>query len=212
MRIAPEGWPFIAVALGDRWRCWPCFDLWVVRRVALALVAIWVIAFFRDPVRDGPAGRRAGHRAGGRQGGQRDPDRRADLRRRPGDPDLDLHERVQRAREPVSDSTAPWRTAHYTAGQVLQRGGREGQPENEQSQRRHRDRARAGAGPPDRRARSRGGSSPTTRGHRGRAGRADGHDPVRLAGGRLRAAGRAGAGQGGRRAPRRHRPWWREWN
>jgi phosphatidylserine decarboxylase len=54
MRVAPEGWPFIAMAwvvlavLG-----W--FHLWVVA-VPWLLVAVWVIAFFRDPVRDGPRG------------------------------------------------------------------------------------------------------------------------------------------------------------
>jgi len=54
MRIAPEGWPFILAA-------------WVLEAVlfycgfhAAALawlpVAIWVLAFFRDPVRSGPRG------------------------------------------------------------------------------------------------------------------------------------------------------------
>ncbi len=53
MPIAPEGWPFIAVA-------------WLVAVVLLVLlpwvgvawllVAIWVVAFFRNPNRDGPRG------------------------------------------------------------------------------------------------------------------------------------------------------------
>jgi len=54
MRIAPEGWPFIVLAalvlllLGAaRW--WIPFLIW------LPLV-IWVVAFFRDPARDGPRG------------------------------------------------------------------------------------------------------------------------------------------------------------
>ncbi len=54
MRVAPEGWPFIlafwAVAL----------VLWLFTPLWLALLwlplAVWVIAFFRDPVREGPRG------------------------------------------------------------------------------------------------------------------------------------------------------------
>jgi phosphatidylserine decarboxylase len=54
MRVAPEGWPFIAIA----WAvlavlAW--FHLWIPAAVWL-LVAVWVVAFFRDPVRDGPRG------------------------------------------------------------------------------------------------------------------------------------------------------------
>ncbi|HEX5004540.1 MAG TPA: phosphatidylserine decarboxylase family protein [Gemmatimonadales bacterium] len=56
MRIAPEGWPFIGA-------------FWVLEAVLVALgltipalvwlpVAIWVVAFFRDPVRNGPRGDR----------------------------------------------------------------------------------------------------------------------------------------------------------
>jgi phosphatidylserine decarboxylase len=54
VRIAPEGWPFIVVA-------WlfvvaaVMFEWWW-SAVALALVACWVVAFFRDPVRGGPRG------------------------------------------------------------------------------------------------------------------------------------------------------------
>ncbi len=54
MRIAPEGRPFIAIAvvilvglLALQW--WPASVVW-------ALITIWVIAFFRDPVRPGPRG------------------------------------------------------------------------------------------------------------------------------------------------------------
>lgn len=54
MRVAPEGWPFIAIAwvvLGML--AW--FHLWI--GVALWLpIAVWVVAFFRDPLRDGPRG------------------------------------------------------------------------------------------------------------------------------------------------------------
>src|SRR5437660_92607 len=64
MRIAPEGWPFILpgwalVAMGawgvgtwggGRW-------LWALE-VVLLLLALWLIVFFRDPVRSGPRGER----------------------------------------------------------------------------------------------------------------------------------------------------------
>lgn len=54
MRIAPEGWPFIAVAwllvAALAWfRLWPAVALWTP-------IAIWVVAFFRDPLRQGPRG------------------------------------------------------------------------------------------------------------------------------------------------------------
>jgi phosphatidylserine decarboxylase len=55
VRIAREGWPFIAgawiVTLGAALLWWPL-------AVLLALVAIWVVAFFRDPIRPGPRGER----------------------------------------------------------------------------------------------------------------------------------------------------------
>lgn len=54
IRIAPEGWPFIIVAwllvLGAALPGW-----WITTAIT-AVVAIWVVAFFRDPVRDGPRG------------------------------------------------------------------------------------------------------------------------------------------------------------
>ena len=54
MRIAPEGWPFIAAAFGVAallavFRLWVPFAAWM-------LLALWVVAFFRDPVRPGPRG------------------------------------------------------------------------------------------------------------------------------------------------------------
>jgi phosphatidylserine decarboxylase len=54
MRVAPEGWPFIAIA----WAilvilAWT--GLWIPAAIWLP-VAIWVVAFFRDPVREGPRG------------------------------------------------------------------------------------------------------------------------------------------------------------
>lgn len=54
MRVAPEGLPFIALAWGIAVvLAW--FHLWFVLAPWL-LVAGWVVAFFRDPVRDGPRG------------------------------------------------------------------------------------------------------------------------------------------------------------
>jgi phosphatidylserine decarboxylase len=54
MRIAPEGWPFIVAA----WALEAVFL--VVGTPAVALVwlpvALWVVAFFRDPIRSGPRG------------------------------------------------------------------------------------------------------------------------------------------------------------
>ena len=55
MRIAREGWPFIAVAwalvVGAALLWWPL-------AVVLGIVAVWVVAFFRDPIRPGPRGER----------------------------------------------------------------------------------------------------------------------------------------------------------
>lgn len=62
MRIAPEGWPFIGIAwiitiaaalLAQRWG-----GAWWALPAALGIVAIWVVAFFRDPIRPGPRGDR----------------------------------------------------------------------------------------------------------------------------------------------------------
>ena len=55
MRIAREGWPFIAIAwalvLGAALLWWPL-------AVILAILAVWVVAFFRDPIHAGPRGER----------------------------------------------------------------------------------------------------------------------------------------------------------
>jgi phosphatidylserine decarboxylase len=62
VRIAPEGWPFIAGAwilalvaalLATRWGG----AAWALA-VVLGLLAVWVVAFFRDPIRPGPRGDR----------------------------------------------------------------------------------------------------------------------------------------------------------
>jgi len=60
MKIAPEGWPFIRVALAlDAalaivWYSWPGWS--AVLFVLGVLLTIWVAAFFRDPERTGPRG------------------------------------------------------------------------------------------------------------------------------------------------------------
>lgn len=55
MRLAPEGWPFIVAAwiltLVAAWLWWPL-------AILLGIVAVWVVAFFRDPIRPGPRGDR----------------------------------------------------------------------------------------------------------------------------------------------------------
>ncbi|HEX9218272.1 MAG TPA: phosphatidylserine decarboxylase family protein [Gemmatimonadales bacterium] len=55
MRIAPEGWRFIAAAwiltAVAVWLWWPLALL-------LGILAVWVVAFFRDPIRPGPRGER----------------------------------------------------------------------------------------------------------------------------------------------------------
>ena len=62
MRIATEGWPFIATAwtlaagaalVAARWG-----GAWWVMPAVLTILAIWVVAFFRDPIRAGPRGDR----------------------------------------------------------------------------------------------------------------------------------------------------------
>jgi len=60
MRIAPEGWPFIRVALALDlalvvvWYSWPG---WTAALVLVGVVlTAWVAAFFRDPPREGPRG------------------------------------------------------------------------------------------------------------------------------------------------------------
>jgi phosphatidylserine decarboxylase len=62
VRIAPEGWPFIATAwtlaagaglVAVRWG-----GAWWILPLLLGILAIWVVAFFRDPIRPGPRGDR----------------------------------------------------------------------------------------------------------------------------------------------------------
>jgi phosphatidylserine decarboxylase len=62
MRIAPEGWPFIAIGAGVEaallllWYAWP--GPTAVLPVLWVPVILWLFVFFRDPVRDGPRGDR----------------------------------------------------------------------------------------------------------------------------------------------------------
>lgn len=60
MRLAPEGWPFIRVAVAMDaalllvWYAWPG---WTLGWPALGLfLTVWLLVFFRDPVRNGPRG------------------------------------------------------------------------------------------------------------------------------------------------------------
>ena len=55
MRVAREGWPFIAIAWALTVAA--AFWWWPIAAV-LAVLGIWVVAFFRDPIRAGPRGER----------------------------------------------------------------------------------------------------------------------------------------------------------
>ena len=54
MRIAPEGWPFILAFWALELVLYAFAPLWAA--LLWLPVAVWVIAFFRDPVREGPRG------------------------------------------------------------------------------------------------------------------------------------------------------------
>ena len=55
MRIAREGWPFIAIA----WLLTAAAAfLWWPAAIILGILAVWVVAFFRDPLRPGLRGDR----------------------------------------------------------------------------------------------------------------------------------------------------------
>lgn len=64
MRIAPAGWPFIAVAatlaIGAGFLAlrWGGGGAWWVLTAVVGILALWVVAFFRDPIRPGPRGER----------------------------------------------------------------------------------------------------------------------------------------------------------
>ena len=65
------------------WACWLIFAPLVAALLWLP-IAIWVVAFFRDPPRDGERGPDLCHRAGRRAGRRRARDRRAGVHRRQG--------------------------------------------------------------------------------------------------------------------------------
>ena len=54
MRVAPEGWPFILAFWALELALYAFAPLWAA--LLWLPVAVWVIAFFRDPVREGPRG------------------------------------------------------------------------------------------------------------------------------------------------------------
>jgi phosphatidylserine decarboxylase len=54
MRVAPEGWPFILGAWTVALVVFLAAPRWAA--VPAVLLAVWVVAFFRDPVREGPRG------------------------------------------------------------------------------------------------------------------------------------------------------------
>lgn len=54
IRLAPEGVPFVLGALVVAVVLWAVAPLWLA--VAWLPILVWVAAFFRDPVRDGPRG------------------------------------------------------------------------------------------------------------------------------------------------------------
>lgn len=54
MRIAPEGWPFIVGAWAIALLLGIFAPVWTI--VLWVPIAIWVVAFFRDPIRSGPRG------------------------------------------------------------------------------------------------------------------------------------------------------------
>ena len=60
MRLAPEGWPFVKVAVAldaALLVIWYSFPGWSLALVGVGvLLTIWVAAFFRDPERPGPRG------------------------------------------------------------------------------------------------------------------------------------------------------------
>ena len=117
---------------------------------------LWLLAFVLDAGRalgrvllprsraHGRARRRARHRAGRRPGRDDHRGRRARLPRTArAIADLDLHERLQRAREPVSGERHGARTVHYNPGKFLNAAAEKASLENEQTSVGHRDAAAA---------------------------------------------------------------------
>jgi phosphatidylserine decarboxylase len=60
VRVAPEGWVFLligwSVALVTTWASLRWGGWWWVLEVVILALAVWLVVFFRDPVRPGPRG------------------------------------------------------------------------------------------------------------------------------------------------------------
>ena len=136
MRMAPEGWPFLAIGwsvavLGAwatlRWGGW----WWVIESVVLVL-AVWLLVFFRNPERTGPRGDRyVIAPADGKIVGAVETDEPAYLQTRALRISIfmsvfDVHVN----RYPVSGTVA---YRHYNAGQFLHAAADKASLENEQS-------------------------------------------------------------------------------
>ena len=132
------------------------------------------------------ARRRARHRAGRRQGRDDHRGRRAGVPARPRDARLDLHERLQRAREPVS-GVGTVRYVHYNPGKFLNAATEKSSLENEQTSVGIEASGASHPRPADRRP-DRAAHLTTAAKASGRAGRAHGHHPLRLARRRVRPA------------------------
>ena len=132
IRTAPEGRWFIAgawaialvlliVAVRTGSTAW-----WIVAVLWLAL-SLWVVAFFRDPERAWSIGERMVLApADGKVVSMVETDEPA-FHRRPGAPDLDLHERLRLPREPLPGERHR-RVPALQPGQVRPRGGGEVEP------------------------------------------------------------------------------------
>jgi phosphatidylserine decarboxylase len=60
VRVAPEGWPFLVIgwsaALLTTWASLRWGGWWWALEVLVLALAVWLVVFFRDPVRRGPRG------------------------------------------------------------------------------------------------------------------------------------------------------------
>jgi phosphatidylserine decarboxylase len=62
MKMAPEGWPFIAIGWGlaalAAWAAWRWSGWWWALATVVLALAVWLLVFFRNPSRTGPRGDR----------------------------------------------------------------------------------------------------------------------------------------------------------
>jgi phosphatidylserine decarboxylase len=130
VNFAREGIPFILIAMALAAaayagalarRSWP---LWLLAFV-LTLLVLWVAYFFRDPERSGARGEQLVISPADGRVIDISRGRRARLPARARDPHLRLHERLQRARQPVSGEREG-RLRALQPGQVPQCRGRQG--------------------------------------------------------------------------------------